>query len=202
MVKLMKTYHRMMCSNKESCVEYTAKEDKSKIHVAITPYIGLQHYTSLGDLKEFGEPELTYLIGVNGAFSYPRFISSLSLVIDLSLSKISMDNTNKKSTYSSILLSGKLGGCYTYPAGVVHPFIGGGAVVCGFLSPKYKMGNIRLTPFGGAFSGYYINVGLQIPVSKKWQHAIMVRAQFEGTRDTMAKKNVFTGWSGAVGYTF
>lgn len=202
MVDLVKTYHSMMCSSKEDCVEFTAKEDKSKIHVAITPYVGLQQYTSFDDLKEYGDPELTYLVGVNAAFSCPRWISSLSLIADLSLSKMSMNDTEKRTSYSSMLFSGKLGGCYTYPKGAVRPFIGGGAVVCGFLSAKYKKGNVRLEPFGGAFPGYYINAGLQIPVIKKWQHAIMVRAQFEGTRDTMVKSNVFKGWSGAVGYTF
>lgn len=202
MVDLLKTYHGMMCSSKEDCVEFTGKDDKPKIHVAITPYVGLQQYTSLGYLKEYGDPELTYLVGVNAAFSCPRLISSLCFVIDLSLSEMSMNDTAMRTTYSSMLLSGKLGGCYTYPKGAVRPFIGCGAAVSVFLSAKYKMGSTQLEPFSGAFSGYYANVGLQIPVTKKWQHAIMVRAQFEGTRDTMMKCNVFTGWSGAVGYTF
>lgn len=157
----------MMCNNEEDCIEFVAKADKPKIHVAVTPYIGLQKYTSHDDLKEYGKPVLTYLVGVNAAVSCPRWISSLSLVVDLSVSKLSAKDTRRKSDYSSILLSGKLGGGYTFPRGAVRPFIGAGAVVCGFLSAKYKIGNTRLEPFGGAFPGYYVNLGLLIPVSKK-----------------------------------
>jgi len=124
------------------------------------------------------------------------------LVVDLSVSKLSAKDTRRKSDYSSILLSGKFGGGYTFPRGAVRPFIGAGAVVCGFLLAKYKIGNTRLEPFGGAFPGYYVNLGLLIPVSKKWQHAIMIRAQLEGTRDTFARNSVFTGWSGVLGYSF
>lgn len=96
----------------------------------------------------------------------------------------------------------KLGGCYTYPVGAVRPFIGVGGIVSGFLSAKYKVRDIRMVPFGGAFPGYYVNLGLQIPVSKKSRHAIMIRGQFEGTRDTFSQHNVFTAWSGALGYSF
>ena len=202
MVDLVKAYHGMMCNNEEDCIEFVAKADKPKIHVAVTPYIGLQKYTSHDDLKEYGKPVLTYLVGVNAAVSCPRWINSLSLVVDLSVSKLSAKDTRRKSDYSSILLSGKFGGGYTFPRGAVRPFIGAGAVVCGFLSAKYKIGNTRLEPFGGAFPGYYVNLGLLIPVSKKWQHAIMIRAQLEGTRDTFARNSVFTGWSGVLGYSF
>lgn len=202
LIDLVRTYHDTVCNSEDKCITLTAKEDKPKLRVTVTPYVGLLHYAFLDDLKEYGNPDLAYLVGINAAISCPRWMSSLSLVVDLSLSKLSAKDAGKESSYSSILLSGKLGGCYTYPVGAVRPFIGVGGIVSGFLSAKYKVRDIRMVPFGGAFPGYYVNLGLQIPVSKKSRHAIMIRGQFEGTRDTFSQHNVFTAWSGALGYSF
>lgn len=51
------------------------------------------------------------------------------------------------------------------------------------------------------YPGYYAELGLDIPLSKKKKQALNIRFQFKNIRDLEEKTNFAYGWSGTVGYT-
>lgn len=133
-------------------------------------------------------------------------MSSLSGYFDVSLSRItsSARSSDKNYTYkqSGTMISGKFGVRYTYPKGVVRPFVELGADVSGMINAKTKANDKSERWLNGVYPGYYANTGMNFKLSRKNKQMICVRAQFKGLRDMMEKSGLINGWSGVIGYTF
>ncbi|MCY6309024.1 hypothetical protein [Bacteroides faecis] len=140
------------------------------------------------------------------AISNKRWMSSLSGCFDVSLSRItsSARSSDKNYTYkqSGTMISGKFGVRYTYPKGVVRPFVELGADVSGMINAKTKANDKSERWLNGVYPGYYANTGMNFKLSRKNKQMICVRAQFKGLRDMMEKSGLINGWSGVIGYTF
>lgn len=110
-------------------------------------------------------------------------MSSLSGCFDVSLSRItsSARSSDKNYTYkqSGTMISGKFGVRYTYPKGVVRPFVELGADVSGMINAKTKANDKSERWLNGVYPGYYANTGMNFKLSRKNKQMICVRAQFK-----------------------
>ena len=200
LIKLTKKYHYAMCTSNEDCVEFVAKEDKDRVQIRLTPYGGVMQYVLPQGFfdSSFQRPQLSYLFGINLAVSSRRWMSSVSGIVDLSISRLA--TTDGTYNYSGILFSPQLGLRYTHPKGSIHPFIGLGMdmsiLVTSESNNKYR--NIQK----GGYPGYYAELGLDVPLSEKKKQALNIRFQFKNIRDIEGKSNFAYGWSGAIGYIF
>ena len=96
-------------------------------------------------------------------------------------------------------LTPQLGMRYTYPKGGVHPFVGLGVDMSILVSSKSN--NEYSVIKSGGYPGYYAELELDIPLSKK-KHALNVRLQFKNIRSVEEKVNFAYGWTGVIGYAF
>lgn len=208
LMKITKEYHYATCTSNEACIEFETKEDKHSIQLDITPYAGIIQYNvpSGSSIGLYSSPDLSYLAGVTLAISNKRWMSSLSGCFDVSLSRItsSARSSDENYTYkqSGTMLSGKLGIRYTYPKGMVRPFVELGADISGMINAKTKANDKSERWLNGVYPGYYANTGMNFKLSRKNKQMICVRAQFKGLRDMMEKSGLINGWSGVIGYTF
>lgn len=199
LIKLTKKYHYAMCTSNEDCVEFVAIKDKNRVQIRLMPYGGIMQYTLpqetfSGSLKR---PKLSYLLGINVAVSSKRWMSSISGIVDLSFSRLA--TTDGTFNYSGTLFSPQFGLRYTHPKGNVHPFVGFGADMSVMITSDSNNEYQKLRRVG--YPGYYAELGLDIPLSKKKKQALNIRFQFKNIRDLEEKTNFAYGWSGTVGYT-
>lgn len=212
LIALAKEYHKAMCTSNEDCIEFETKVNKRTLQLHFTPYVGIVQYRfSSGNSTEFfSKPDLSYLFGVNLALNSERWMSSLSFSVDFSLSRLmayekgfnAFNNEYYDIKYSGMMFSSKLGIGYTYPKGMVRPFVGFGMNLNAVLSSKCETPEESEEWINDVFPGYYLNAGVKITVSKKMKQAISMRIQFEDVRDVIEKTKFVSAWSGVVGYTF
>lgn len=207
LIGLAKEYHYAMCTNHEDCIEFEAKEAKRSVQLCFTPYVGIVQYTmSSGSSADFyRKPDLSWLVGVNLAASIKRWVSSISGCVDLSFSRLSTTGIGDAAyiiKYTGIMLSGKLGVRYTYPKGVIRPFIEFGADFNSLLLSEVEVDDQSEKWLDNILAGYYVNAGLNFKLSRKKDQMFCVRFQFQDVRDTLLKNRFANAWSGVIGYTF
>lgn len=212
-VKLARDYHYAMCTSNEDCIEFEAKEANHSIQLHFTFYGGIIQYTVPSAPSYLSrKSDMSYLVGVGMTIGSKRWMSSLSGCVDLSLSRLVITE-NQESMHEGMerslikntgtMLSGKLGIRYTYPKGMVRPFAEFGADISTLISGQSEYHGKKEDWQEGIFPGYYVNVGMNIKLSRKSErHMLYVRAQFKDIRDMIEKARFVSGWSGAIGYTF
>lgn len=201
-VNLTKEYHYAMCKSNEDCIEFEAKEDKRKVQLHFTVYGGVIQYVVPTGQNPSSKPGMSYLAGAGMTISSVRWMSSLSGCIDLSLSHL---ETIQEGVYknSGTMLSGKLGIRYTYPKGRLRPFAEFGMDISKLISGKSEYDGKSEDWQDGVLPGYYVNLGLEVKLSRKSDHHwLHMRAQFKDNRDMIEKSRFVSGWSGVIGYTF
>lgn len=144
--------------------------------------------------------------GINLAVSNARWFSSISGLIDVSLSKqylagyhIEDVNTIQNTTIEEWALSCRLGARYTYDKHTVQPFAEVGAIVSPFISSTVES---IIHP------GWYAGVGSKFRISKTKKQSIVFRLLIDALYirpDEAIEKWLKTfawGWSASLGYTF
>lgn len=139
MIELTKRYHDEMCTSGEECLVFENDYKKKFTKINFSLYGGLQYID-----YSFGREELILfesaksimpVIGSQINISNPRFIKSLSLQGDLSLSSIkgntdfsATNSVYSKYNFQALMASGKLGLKYTLNTPKVRPTIEAGGV--------------------------------------------------------------------------
>ncbi|MDR0232146.1 MAG: hypothetical protein LBI82_08520 [Dysgonamonadaceae bacterium] len=233
MIELTKKYHAEMCKTGEECIQFETKSDKyNKLKISV--YAGMQFQT-----YKFGSiyiehnpafkflPEFSYIlpeIGTQLDFSIPRRNKSISLVLDVSLAKLTTEKQETLAMYENItqyarleanglVVSGKLGAKYTYHKGLFRPLIEGGFMVNRlFLSStyySYSSTSTNVRPYAEDFlcplmMGFYAGTGFDYHLKK--DNAILFRVGYNEDQEMNSKKredkDTTSAWYFKLGYTF
>lgn len=178
-VNLAKQYHDETCTTGEACLIYVNKKpDESLNSFRFSAYAGIQQnaYTVTKDYlltKGFELETTSPVIGGKLNVYYPRWSRSLSLQLDISLSRL---NYTKKAVYENtmvtvgydfktMIMAGKLGMEYKLLMKRFEPRLGAGFVYNHLFSEKgtYTYSDSdRLIEhqYRKKFAGYFVNVGL------------------------------------------
>ena len=151
MVELTKDYHKMVCTSGEECIEFVTKPDTHYYKFNYTIYVAsdycLNYKNDYGNLSSKVENSISPIIGAQINLSIPRWIKSLSLQADVSVTKLADAFGNKRYRYAA-----NLGGKYTAQKMKLRPSIEIG------INNEYRnyigFGNKDIYP------GYYTALGL------------------------------------------
>ncbi len=199
MIILTKKYHEQMCTSGEECIEFETKEDKKFIQFHFSVYGGVQFnnysFNSTNVYFEGINPEIKIatligfeadllpeakstfpVIGFEAGLYSPRFLKSLSLQLDASLTKMSCDVDYSISDYAysrfemeSLNFNGKAGARYTIPTGRLKPMIEAGlnytqlinvSGTCTVESKIYPNLDYDINLHQKTFLGYYGSAGI------------------------------------------
>lgn len=201
-IGITKEYHYAMCKKGEDCIEFETKI-KSGTTFEFTPYMGMAYYTSR-QYQFMHRP--SFYGGISLAVSNARWLSSISGLIDVSLSKQHIAgyymkdvNTIQNTTIEEWALSCRLGARYTYDKHTVQPFAEVGAIVSPFISSTVES---MIHP------GWYVGVGSKFRIPKTKKQSIVFRLLIDTLYirpDEATDKWLKTfawGWSASLGYTF
>jgi hypothetical protein len=144
MIEYTKKYHDKMCDSGAKCIIFENDYKKKFTKFDLTTYTGFemnilkQNYNS----EVYNSTSLSPLIGCEMDISSPRFLKSLSLILDVNCSRISgaFDYSSTQSysqySYNGIKSSFSGGLKYTYDKGKIRPCIEIGLSYCHLFSLK------------------------------------------------------------------
>ncbi len=200
MIDLTKKYHAEMCTVGEECIQFETLPDKY-VKTRMSAYAGLRMQTL--DENPVWSPE----IGVQANFSIPRWNKSISLQVDASCTYFN-DDTIENKKHSGWIVTGKLGGKYTYHKGSFRPLIEGG------LAMNYMHSTYVYFPYTNQFNeknshgllnGYYAGTGFDYHFNKDRDNALIFRIVYDSYMLLAIPLIGEQAWSALqikLGYTF
>lgn len=221
-INIAKLYHDETCTTGEECIIYVNKRpDESSVALKFSIYAGIQlgTYTLVRNYPTTTEFDLSStqpVIGGKMNVYNPRWSKSLSLQLDLSLSRFDSDgeeiyrSSTRSYEFKSMLISGKLGFEYKLPLKKVRPKIGTAFVYTKLFSDdgKYYISEQATTPteykLRKSYVGYSLNLGVDYVLGKG--HAVFLQGSMERYTKSDATENhgrdTFGSYNLIVGYTF
>ncbi|MFV0538980.1 MAG: hypothetical protein ACK5M3_16680 [Dysgonomonas sp.] len=214
MIKLVKTYHDLVCTSDQLCTVFESKSIHDKYKTKISVYIGYNHLSGYklnsenGVFFENKMDENYPVIGVQTSFYLPRISQLFSLDLDASFSTLKGEDIGRDKTYNISSLVGffKVGPGYTSCKGRVRPTVQTGFTLLKIFDPAIEitdhesgtkdnyLGEIKSTGLG-----FYLSAGIDFKT---------VRDSFLFIKVTYDKyftdiKNSNLSYIGArIGYTF
>jgi len=151
MVELTKDYHKRICTSGEECIEFVTKPDTHYYKFNYTIYVASDYcltYNSIfGNTYSRVEKSISPILGAQINLSIPRWVKSLSLQADISVTKLA-----DVYGYKPYRFALNLGGKYTYQNMKVRPSFEIG------INNEYR--NYVGLDVEKIYPGYYAAVGL------------------------------------------
>ena len=184
-IKLTKEYHEQMCTTGEDCIVFEGKQDKKYFNIKISPYVGWGTYSyaymiGLEESKETGISSA--ILGGELEFFMPRWNKNMSILIDLSATKLKKDIprdifVNQKIHADSWLFDAKIGLRYQFDVSKrVKPTVDGGVLLSYVTNNSSKIGDKKMEDVWGDMNkpivGYSLGVGVNI-ITVKNQYAFI-----------------------------
>lgn len=219
-IDLTVKYHADVCKTGEACIEFETKPDKQFMRIRFSAYTGLKilsyKYEDLPDAE--ANHYISPVIGAQVNFSVPRWQKSISFQIDASCSEMKGKyDWAKGATYNrvdakALMLTGTVGGKYTYHKGRIRPLFEAGGGITGFINSSstyyqeiasgisFPVQQITkedtFLPINYMF-GYYIGTGFDYYM--KNNHFLLLRIGFDSYARVGDK---MTAWQIKAGYSF
>lgn len=214
MIKLVKTYHDLVCSSDQVCTVFESKSIHDKYKTKISVYIGYNHFSGYklnSDHGIFFENKMNKnypVIGVQTSFYLPRISQLFSLDLDASFSTLKGEDIGGDKTYSISSLVGflKVGPGYTSYKGRVRPIVQTGFTVLKIFEPTIEITDLEsgtkdnyLGEIKSTGLGFYLSVGIDIKTGN--DSFVFIKATYDKYFTDIKNSNL-SYFGARLGYTF